>query len=89
VRKSRFDYEREYSQGRMTTKDEFRYAALSAFHDEGLGWAEAVKLARAAIPEMQRHRISRIQAGLVQMAAIHRGNYPTRHERANEPEMER
>ena len=59
----------------VTAKGEFRIAALLA-----LGRGEAVKVARAIIPDIQRERISRIQAGLLQMAALHRECY----ERANE-----
>jgi hypothetical protein len=53
-----------------TSKGEFRIAALSACHELGPG--EAVKLARATVPGIQRERISRIQAGLVRMAALRR-----------------
>jgi hypothetical protein len=45
--------EREWI-GTITTKGQFRYAALSAFHDGGLGWPDAVKRARAIIPQLQQ-----------------------------------
>jgi hypothetical protein len=59
-------------------------AATAAFHESGLGWAEAHQRARALIPDFQQLRLSRIQHGLEQLVATQGQKAEDQLELANE-----